>query len=301
MYFATIIIALFVLPLLAYSSDPTPTQPEVRGYDEWQHQHPKCNDLITRDHITCKCLPQYQEPTSASSHYGKRSEVEERKGGEEQLEECVCPDYPNTELDDGWDYGHYKRGGKGGSGGDDDHPKCICKGDHQTYNPKTRKCECDDGYQPSTSGGHYKRGGKGHGQHHLVCKPGPTGSAIPARKRSPSLHQAIKMREQDDRALERFLGCDSGENACETEGTWSCFNVKSLLWSCGARPGQGIDCGAAPGISEVKCHQGKCLIETCRRGFTLTDIADSEYGTNTTCVSVNRKSSSVPWFVAQEV
>ncbi|OCF54451.1 hypothetical protein L486_07999 [Kwoniella mangroviensis CBS 10435] len=298
-------IATFLSPLLFLTlpslvvSDPTPTTPnhelDIRGYG-------KCYDLKTRDPQTCKCYPEYEEPKDHGGYWKKRQEADaeaeaEAKKGGYHYEECVCPDYPNTELDDGYGGGGWEWKGHGGGG----HPKCVCKGDHQTYNPKTRECECDDGYQPWTPPNHYKRGEKkGGNKHKLICKPGPTQSAGPGGyKRSPSLHEAIKMRKQDERGVENLLGCKDEEKACESHGSWKCVDVSSLLWSCGACPGEGVDCGAVPGVSEVSCQRGHCVIESCRRGFTLTNTPNIEYLSNTTCVYENDQSPSKSWFVAQ--
>ncbi|WWC91322.1 uncharacterized protein L201_006265 [Kwoniella dendrophila CBS 6074] len=328
MYFATILpsLLLVILPLSVSSSpdpDPTPTEPselDIRGYDYGHHQ-PKCYDFETRDPDTCKCYPEFDEP---DSHYGgwgnnghwkkqENSQVEAQhkgKGNEPHYEECVCPDYPNTKLKhsngyygggyDSYQNGQWKRNGDYGHS----KPKCVCKGEHQTYNPHTRKCECDEGYEPWNPNSHYKRGGKHGGGGHpdkLICKAPPTGSAVPGykKKRSPSLHQAIKTREQDKRSLENLLGCKKDEEACESSGTWTCLTTNSLLWSCGGCPGQGIDCGAIPGVSEVKCENGLCLIESCQRGWTQIDEFNSEYNTSTTCISDTQKPFNKPWFVTQ--
>nr|XP_019047943.1 hypothetical protein I302_04563 [Kwoniella bestiolae CBS 10118]OCF26873.1 hypothetical protein I302_04563 [Kwoniella bestiolae CBS 10118] len=278
MHIATILTPLLLLILPSFVvSDPTPTTPDsqldIRGYG-------RCSNLETRDSYTCKCYPEYEEPRNHGGYWKKQeqpetdAEAEAKKGGH-HYEECVCPDYPYTELDDrGWGWNQ----GKGGYGG---HPKCVCKGEHQTYNPKTRKCECDDGYKPWTPPDHYKRGEKkgGH-KHKLICKPGPTQSAGPGGyKRSPSLHEAIKMREQDERGVENLLGCRDQEKASDV---W--FNK---------------DCGAVPGVSEISCQEGHCLIESCRRGYKLTNTPSAEYLTNTTCVSENDQSPNKSWFVAQ--
>ncbi|WWC64140.1 uncharacterized protein I303_106748 [Kwoniella dejecticola CBS 10117] len=329
-YFATLILPLLItLPTLISSSpspkpDPTRTDPlEVRGYET----HPKCYNYETRDPHTCKCYPEYEEPQDHGhgEWYGKRAEettaaaaaaaadieAQNKKGGH-HLEECVCPDYPNTELDDGWGSGEWKR--KGGEK-EHQHPKCVCKGQHQTYNPHTRKCECIKKWCPWTPPGHYKRGEKkgGHEHHGLKCRPcGPTGSAVPPgqggggggygggyRKRSPSLHEAMQMRKDDERGVETLLGCKDHERACESNGHWRCNDVSSLLWSCGGCPGEGVDCGAIPGVSEVVCDQGRCLIESCRRGYTLINKPEIDYLTNTTCV--NENDSPKHWFVNQGI
>ncbi|WVQ93308.1 hypothetical protein IAU59_000376 [Kwoniella sp. CBS 9459] len=283
-----------LLPLVLSSPSPTEkgTVQVERGWD----QHPKCFDLPTRDPDTCECLPGFDEPG-----YYKRAEgvqpkdVEARGQGGWHQKDCVCPDYPNTYIDygngqqGGGGYGGYKR--KGGYGHE---PECKCKGNHQHYNPDTEKCGCDDGYEPVDDWSYDKRGSKGgHHPKPLKCKPCATPSGGYSHghggkknyKRNPSLHEAVKMREQDERALESVLGCKDEEKACESNGSWTCTDVSSSLWSCGGCPGEGIDCGAVPGASEVKCHQGHCLIDTCRRGYTLNSIPSVEYGTNTTCVS----------------
>ncbi|WWC73201.1 uncharacterized protein I206_107167 [Kwoniella pini CBS 10737] len=316
-YFATFILPFLVtLPIFILSKpNPTPTDPlEVRGYDNY----PKCYNYETRDPHTCKCYSEYEEPKN--NWYYKRAEettiaqvdTQSKKGGEHHLEECICPDYPNTELDDGWGIGDWKRKGK-----DHEHPKCVCKGNHQTYNAHTRKCECIKNWCPWTPSTHDKRSGKkgGYGHHGLDCKPcGPTGSPTPPgnggggggggygggyKKRSPSLHEAMQMRKTDSRGVEDFMGCKDQEKACESNGNWKCVDVSSLLWSCGGCPGDGVDCGSVPGVSEVTCHQGRCLIESCRRGYKLTDKPDIDYFTNTTCV--NENDSPRHWFVAQGV
>ncbi|OCF31394.1 hypothetical protein I317_01150 [Kwoniella heveanensis CBS 569] len=304
------LIPLISLLPLALSS-PSPTEGGSAVERGWDHQ-PKCNDLPTRDPDTCECLPGFYEPG-----YYKRTEdyeAESKGKGGHHYKECVCPDYPNTYIDfgngghgggGGGGYGGYKR-----KGGYEPEPECKCKGKHQHYDPDTEKCECDEGYEPVDDWYYDKRGGKGgHHPKPLKCKPCPTPSGGYGHggkknyKRNPSLHEAIKMREQDERALETVLGCKDEEEACESNGSWRCTDVSSSLWSCGGCPGQGVDCGAVPGVSEVRCHQGRCLIDTCRRGYTVTPTPSPEYGTNTSCVSNNGsrgvESSKSHWFVNQ--
>ncbi|WVR09138.1 hypothetical protein IAU60_006200 [Kwoniella sp. DSM 27419] len=248
---------------------------------------PQCQNIPTRNHRTCHCLPGFVEPDD----YWRRDlgVIDERN--QPYYEDCVCPDKPNTYVD--WGYGGWKR--KGG----ELHPQCRCKGDHQFYDIDDERCECKPGYEPVDN--HYFDNDKKGGHHRkpLKCKrrPQPSGGyshgggkGESKTKRAPSLREVIKMREADaadaslaSRALEDFLECDNDQKACKTHGQWACTDISSSLSSCGGCPGEGIDCGAIPGVSEVRCVMGSCVIDSCRRGYAISTAPDASWGINTTC------------------
>ncbi|WWD21099.1 hypothetical protein CI109_105580 [Kwoniella shandongensis] len=233
-----------------------------------------CSNTPTRDPTTCQCLPGFLEPG-----YSKRG------GG---ANGCVCPDAENTNL-----VYNYVNGKKT--------PLCVCIGDHQIYNTDAQKCECKPGYQSSTY------------NNHLTCKPPttstpcesstgiqPSGTGGFSGYRKRALNAAIERREMgnDARAVEETLGCKLDEKACEAEGTWTCTDITSSLSSCGGCPGDGVDCGALPGVSQVRCVTGNCVIDTCQRGYVLNYQTNAEGATttsNVTCVPKHHR----PWFMAQ--
>ncbi|KAL7409580.1 hypothetical protein BDY24DRAFT_372445 [Mrakia frigida] len=73
-----------------------------------------------------------------------------------------------------------------------------------------------------------------------------------------------------------FIGgkvCPVGEQACplSTGNAFECVNVEDNLSSCGGCiVGHGIDCSDLPGTNEVSCSSGKCVVESCLRGWSLS-------------------------------
>ncbi|KAF9445196.1 hypothetical protein P691DRAFT_735384 [Macrolepiota fuliginosa MF-IS2] len=82
-------------------------------------------------------------------------------------------------------------------------------------------------------------------------------------------------------SLSRELICPTGMEACGIWGrnarTWECVDTMSDLESCGGcvihlpngygREGQ--DCTALPGVSDVSCVQGQCVVHKCMPGYDV--------------------------------
>jgi len=76
--------------------------------------------------------------------------------------------------------------------------------------------------------------------------------------------------------------CPFGFESCKIPGTlrnFECINTASDLESCGGcvdplfgRP-RGKDCSAIPDADSAICQAGRCVIESCARGFTNTGSA----------------------------
>jgi len=99
-------------------------------------------------------------------------------------------------------------------------------------------------------------------------------------KSCPSSHP-----KRDVEIAKRYASCDKGFTACGVYGwagmrasqSWECVDTTSDLESCGgcATPltlggAQGIDCTALPGVADVSCHSGSCVVHRCLPGYTLS-------------------------------
>ncbi|KAK8843383.1 hypothetical protein IAR55_007040 [Kwoniella newhampshirensis] len=242
------------------------SQDQVEAASFGAGDHSSCKDVTTRDPHTCQCLPGFNDP----GKWGK---------------ECVCPDEPNTKLSYNWVHERSEA-------------CCVCTGHDQIYNTDAHRCECLPGFET-----YYDW------HHRLHCKPAPSSSTGGPPQPSSSggylgqkraLNDALRRRDAgfDSRAVEETLGCKSDEKACEADDTWTCTDVTSSLSSCGGCPGDGIDCGALPGVSEVRCIQGICAIDTCHRGFVLefkSHVDGPTSSGNITCAPKHHR----PWFTAQ--
>ncbi|KAH7093905.1 hypothetical protein BKA62DRAFT_663412 [Auriculariales sp. MPI-PUGE-AT-0066] len=86
--------------------------------------------------------------------------------------------------------------------------------------------------------------------------------------------------KRDMYALESI--CAPGETLCGIwsgfgkNGAWECLNTQRNLESCGGcvtpLPGQrasGRDCTAIPGVANVECVYGDCVVSKCKRGWKV--------------------------------
>jgi hypothetical protein len=76
--------------------------------------------------------------------------------------------------------------------------------------------------------------------------------------------------------------CPVGMTACGIWGrsarTWECIDTMTDLESCGgciiplandlSQP-EGVDCTALPGVSDVSCIRGGCVVHRCTAGYDL--------------------------------
>jgi hypothetical protein len=109
------------------------------------------------------------------------------------------------------------------------------------------------------------------------------------------------------------------------------FSISTDLASCGACPGEAhgelasamaghkltADCAALPGVDEVRCEQGRCVIgesaiqalgdieaqpltpDSCQRGYSL-EAAPTPVGTDSTLpASICKSKGSSPWLSFQ--
>ncbi|GFZ45770.1 hypothetical protein JCM24511_03500 [Saitozyma sp. JCM 24511] len=85
----------------------------------------------------------------------------------------------------------------------------------------------------------------------------------------------IKPSHKHRRSLAFPESCNPGLTACLVPGgranRYECLDTTSTLDSCGGctSQGQGADCTALEGASDVQCLQGKCLISSCDKGWLL--------------------------------
>ncbi|KAF7328887.1 hypothetical protein MVEN_02518400 [Mycena venus] len=81
--------------------------------------------------------------------------------------------------------------------------------------------------------------------------------------------------------------CPTGFTACHIPGrnanSWECLDTETDLESCGGCPSlysdslPGKDCTAIPGVSDVSCIKGNCVIHKCMAGFDLSGHSECIY------------------------
>ncbi|KAJ7021464.1 hypothetical protein C8F04DRAFT_1314359, partial [Mycena alexandri] len=74
--------------------------------------------------------------------------------------------------------------------------------------------------------------------------------------------------------------CYEGFTACKvpgySENSWECVDVQNDLESCGGcsydlSTSSGRDCSAIPGVSDVSCIKGQCVVHKCMTGYDTDD------------------------------
>ncbi|RXK35110.1 hypothetical protein M231_07627 [Tremella mesenterica] len=154
---------------------------------------------------------------------------------------------------------------------------CDCPGKHQTYLISANSgatCVCDAGYTAT-----FNKKGK------LQCtvngQPPPSKRASIEHKRS--FDEAIDVRESgvESRELEDLMGCEINEKACKMDRHWACKDMWFDLNACGGCKGEALDCAALPGVNEVRCSKGHCIVDSCHHGYTL----ETPLSANSTSVS----------------
>lgn len=88
---------------------------------------------------------------------------------------------------------------------------------------------------------------------------------------------------RSSRFIKRKFLCPGGQTACTVPGrgatSWECIDTKSDLESCGGcvlsafnPPGQqqGRDCTDIPGVFDVSCVEGHCIVDRCMPGFEVS-------------------------------
>ncbi|KAF9005083.1 hypothetical protein BDQ17DRAFT_1353759 [Cyathus striatus] len=82
--------------------------------------------------------------------------------------------------------------------------------------------------------------------------------------------------------------CEWGHTACGIWGrnahAWECVDIQNDLESCGGcmvslNPGlpdaDGVDCTAIPGVADVSCVRGACVVNRCMPGYDLNSSKSS--------------------------
>ncbi|ORX34195.1 hypothetical protein BD324DRAFT_170815 [Kockovaella imperatae] len=120
---------------------------------------------------------------------------------------------------------------------------------------------------------------------HSSCPDGQyvCGNACISDNDGCSSGQAVPPKKRDFLSVITTPRCPSMLTACAvpassffTGRNFECLDVMSDIESCGActfpLPGEksGIDCTSIPHTLGVKCHLGKCVIDSCQQGFELS-------------------------------
>ncbi|KIK63331.1 hypothetical protein GYMLUDRAFT_241830 [Collybiopsis luxurians FD-317 M1] len=147
-----------------------------------------------------------------------------------------------------------------------EHSKSSCS--------SSNKCnyDCTDGYEKDKNGQCSCPSSKS------VCN-GQCRSSCPSGRSLPEKRDLVYWGKQTQRT------CQSGWKACGVPGggprDWECIDVKDDLWSCGdcpfdvmvspsGTPGRGVDCTSIPGVSDVGCSAGRCVIRKCMSGYKVS-------------------------------
>jgi len=114
------------------------------------------------------------------------------------------------------------------------------------------------------------------------CSPGQPPPALIHHQQQPQSHQTHK-RDLEKRKPTRL--CYPGFTACKLDPwlarisshKWDCINTQSDLESCGGcaspinkQTPSGIDCTAIPGVADVYCRAGSCVVQRCLPGYLLS-------------------------------
>ncbi|KAK4684473.1 hypothetical protein P7C73_g5706, partial [Tremellales sp. Uapishka_1] len=257
---ATVVLSLLFVPsLLAATVQPRAGAPKVTSTPKVTKTCPNDPTRVTKN---CQCLPGFDDPGTIKK-------------------QCFCPDEENTRL-------VYDTTGSGKNKATT--ASCVCEGGAQYFDVAAKRCGCSAPYEPvynnkgvlrcvlppktstkkvkttttktsSSTSSTWSSTSTSHS-----ATPTPSG----AYKRSiPTLDEAVKM---GDGELEAVLSCQVGEKACEKDGSWSCTDIMSSLSHCGGCEGTAVDCGAIPGVGDVSCTQGRCVIDTCQRGYEIRSL-----------------------------
>ncbi|KAJ3540955.1 hypothetical protein NM688_g6154 [Phlebia brevispora] len=99
----------------------------------------------------------------------------------------------------------------------------------------------------------------------------------------PSAHP--KKREAEILQRRAETSCDIGFTACGVYGwqgfnsaeAWECIDTASDLESCGGctiafgrNPARGVDCTSIPGVMDVACASGSCVVRRCLPGWLVS-------------------------------
>ncbi|KAF8506483.1 hypothetical protein JB92DRAFT_2735936, partial [Gautieria morchelliformis] len=115
---------------------------------------------------------------------------------------------------------------------------------------------------------------------------------FPYYSSQPAKHNAINF--ENSRCLD--AACPRGWRMCGIWGCstfdYECVDVTKDLWSYGGceiplHPGDpaGIDCTAIPGVLDVSCWAGRCVVDACEDGFQVS--ADKSTCIRTPCTGPN--------------
>ncbi|KAK1922472.1 hypothetical protein DB88DRAFT_495222 [Papiliotrema laurentii] len=201
----------------------------------------------------------------------------------EHADNCCCGDQDNTILT--------IQGCKGK--GAYDTPVCVCQPSNSFYDPRKHKCVCKTGYRPS-----YNPDGTLRCDRHRGSDP-----SWPLRRATDEAgpeHGQQADPDTFDRSLETIIGCSIGERACRLGPAYVCTDIMSSLGSCGGCPGVAEDCGSLPGVDEVRCERGRCVIDSCIRGYTLATVERPSNSTLSTTACIAKKSSGSSWLKIQD-
>ncbi|KAL7421223.1 hypothetical protein Q5752_004108 [Cryptotrichosporon argae] len=262
------------LSLASVALAAPPSHPAARMSPLVARDGGTCAADPTRD-AACACLAGFVDPGTTAGP-------------------CVCPDAANAELvvTQQVVVGTHELSSPKAVAAD-----CHCKDEYADFKAELGKCVCNPGYHAVYANGI------------LRCKPKPTpttglsyshasttttkvSTSYPSLTPTAYIHKmgrralnaAVAQRSQGQAdAVEAVLGCKFGEKACRVEGKWGCVNVMTSLSTCGGCPGEATgrslrkpdltsDCMAMTGIDEVGCHYGRCVVDSCQRGFALQHV-----------------------------
>ncbi|KIP11691.1 hypothetical protein PHLGIDRAFT_99111 [Phlebiopsis gigantea 11061_1 CR5-6] len=104
--------------------------------------------------------------------------------------------------------------------------------------------------------------------------------------------------------LQRRAICDGGFTACGVYGfnsadAWECIDTRSDLESCGGcmvpfgrTPAHGVDCTAIPGVMDVSCVTGSCVVRRCQPGYVVS--LDGSFCLHTATAAMIQNTDDIP-------
>lgn len=114
------------------------------------------------------------------------------------------------------------------------------------------------------------------------CSLSPAPAPVPVQLQQQRPHSNHKRDSVEKRKLARL--CHVGLTACKLDPwlarisshKWDCVDTQSDLESCGGcaapinkQTPTGIDCTAIPGVADVHCSSGACVVQKCLPGYYI--------------------------------
>nr|VWO99489.1 Cytochrome P450 monooxygenase CYP52X1 [Ganoderma boninense] len=102
----------------------------------------------------------------------------------------------------------------------------------------------------------------------------PSAVVTPERRAASPFDRVANRRRMCPRG---FIPCGLFEQRGQVSEPWECVDAKHELESCGgcmtpfdSLSPRGVDCTALPGVADVSCMGGACVVRRCKSGYAVT-------------------------------